>query len=119
MTGVSGITTDGGYTQSGVSTNTFTGATSLSNTFSQTGANTFSTGTGAISLNGATTISGSNTFTTGTGVSTFNSTSLVLAGNSTVLDMTGTGTLSLNTTTNRAITTGSGLFTTGGSIQIN
>src|SRR3989338_7851096 len=34
------------------------GATTLTNSFSQTGANTFSTGTGAISLNGATAISG-------------------------------------------------------------
>jgi hypothetical protein len=35
---------------------TLHGATTLDNTFSQTGANTFSTGTGAVSLNGETTI---------------------------------------------------------------
>ena len=87
-----------------------------SGNITQAGAGTFSTGSGAVTLGGNTTISGANTFTTGTGTSTFNSTSINLAGNSTVLDMTGTGTLSLNTTTNRDITTGSGAFTTGGTL---
>ena len=39
-----------------------TGNLDIVGSFSQTGANTFSTGTGAISLNGATTITGANTF---------------------------------------------------------
>ena len=43
----------------------------LDNSFSQTGANTFSTGTGNVSLNGTTTVTGSNTFNTGTGNVTF------------------------------------------------
>ena len=111
--------------------------TLASGDFTQTGSGTFSTGTGVISLNGDITVASakslnftggasnfdqsasSGTFKTGTGVSTFNSTSLVLAGNSTVFDMTGTGTLSLNTTTNRDITTGMGLFTMGGILQVN
>ncbi len=74
------------------------------------------TGTTALSLNGG---SGGITLTTGTGLTTVNSTAITLAGNSTVLDMTGTGTLGLNTTTNRAITTGSGLFTAGGDLTIS
>ena len=48
----------------------FTGATTLDNTFSQNGANTFSTGTGAVSLNGPTSVTGTNTFTVGTGLTT-------------------------------------------------
>lgn len=46
------------------------GATTLSNSFSQTGANTFSSGSGAISLNGDTTVTGSKTLTVGTGLTT-------------------------------------------------
>jgi hypothetical protein len=61
LTGISGITTDGGYTQSGTTANTLTGATTLSNSFSQTGANTFSTGTGAVTVNGATAINAGTT----------------------------------------------------------
>ncbi|KKR59146.1 MAG: Hemagluttinin family protein [Candidatus Nomurabacteria bacterium GW2011_GWF2_40_31] len=93
---------------SGITSN---GTMTVAAGFTQTGANTFSTGTGAISLNGATTVTGSNTFATGTGATTINSTSVVLAGNSAILDMTGTGTLGINTTTNRAVTFGSGTVT--------
>ncbi len=76
-------------------------------------------GSGGINLDGAVTILGANTFASGTGTSTFNSTLINLAGNSTVIDMTGTGTLGLNTTTNRAITTGTGLLTSGGALAVN
>src|SRR5262249_25499470 len=47
-----------------------------------------------------------------------NGTAVTLAGNSTIIDMTGTGTLGLNTTTNRAITTGTGTFTTGANLLV-
>lgn len=50
---------------------------------------------------------------------TINGATLTLAGNSSVLDMTGTGILSLNTVTNRAITTGTGLFTMSGSAAVS
>ncbi|MEY4745061.1 MAG: hypothetical protein RL272_1006, partial [Candidatus Parcubacteria bacterium] len=55
----------------------------------------------------------------GSGNITTSGTSVTLAGNSTVIDMTGTGTLGLNTTTNRAITTGTGLFRVGGDIGVS
>ncbi|MEK7525035.1 MAG: site-specific integrase, partial [Patescibacteria group bacterium] len=48
---------------------------------------------------------------------TINGSSVTLAGNDTVVDMTGTGTLSLNTVTNRAITTGTGQITLAGNVD--
>ncbi len=86
-----------------------------------TGATTVNvnTGSGGLNVNGSTTITGANSFTTGTGTTTINSAAITLAGNSTVIDMTGTGTLGLNTTTNQPITTGTGLFTTGGSATVS
>ena len=75
-------------------------------------------GSSGITMTGSTTISGANTFTTGSGLTTINSTAITLAGNSTVLDMSGTGTTSLNTTNNRPIKTGTGSFTAGGSLIV-
>ncbi|MFA6591491.1 MAG: hypothetical protein WCT21_04680 [Patescibacteria group bacterium] len=49
---------------------------------------------------------------------TVNGSTFTFAGNSTVLDMTGTGVLSLNTVTNRPITTGTGLFTASGAATV-
>ena len=45
-------------------------------------------------------------------------TAVTLAGNSSIIDMTGTGTLGLDTTTNRAISTGTGLFTANGGLTV-
>lgn len=90
----------------------------IGNTSGTTALN-LNSGSSGISLGGNTTITGSNAFTTGTGITTINSTGITLAGNSTVINMTGTGTLSLNTTTNRAITTGTGLFTVGGDNNVD
>jgi hypothetical protein len=67
---LTGLANSGGYIQSGSTANTLTGATTLSNSFSQTGANTFSTGTGAISLNGATTLAANDGLTLTSGVGT-------------------------------------------------
>ncbi len=78
-----------------------------------------SSGSGGISLAGNVTIPNGNTFSTGTGTTTIKSTSISLTGNDAILNMTGTGILGLNTTTNRAITTGTGLVTIGGSAQTN
>jgi hypothetical protein len=74
MTGISGITTNGGYTQSGTSVNTFTG------NISQTGTTTFSTGTGAISLNGTTTIATGQNFILTNGDITVNTNKFTVAG---------------------------------------
>ena len=90
----------------------------IGNTTGATAVN-INSGSGGVVLNGNTTISGSNTLTTGTGLTTINSTAINLAGNSTVLDLSGSGVLGLNTVTNRAITTGSGTFTAGGSLTVN
>ncbi|MCX6751318.1 MAG: hypothetical protein NT161_00925, partial [Candidatus Nomurabacteria bacterium] len=87
------------------------GATTLDNTFSQTGANTFSTGTGAISLNGAVTVTGANTFATGTGTVTLNNVSTNISSSSPVIDLTTATTLSVNTVTNRPVTFGTGTVT--------
>ena len=63
--------------------------------------------------------------TTGTGLTTLgggltvNGTAVTLAGNSSIIDMTGTGTLGLDTTTNRAISTGTGLTTLGGALTVS
>ncbi|MBI3306129.1 tail fiber domain-containing protein [Candidatus Nomurabacteria bacterium] len=112
----SSTTTIGSTTTPGALT--LRGATTLDNNFSQTGANTFSTGTGAISLNGATTVTGSNTFATGTGAVTFNNVTTNIASDNPIIDLTSATTLSINTTTNRPITTGTGLFTAGGDVTI-
>ena len=58
--GASSINTIGSATTPGALT--LHGAATLDNTFSQTGANTFSTGTGAVSLNGDTTIASGKNF---------------------------------------------------------
>ncbi len=65
-------------------------------------------------------LAGTQTFT---GTKTFDDitiadTAVSLTGNSTVIDMSGTGTLSLNTVNNRAITTGTGLLTAGGALTV-
>jgi len=65
MTGISGITNDGSY--------------------AQTGTGTFGTGTGAVSLNGSTSVTGSNTFTVGTGATSLGGT-LGVAGLTTLGD---------------------------------
>jgi len=46
-------------------------------------------------------------------------TSIQLTGSSPIIDLTSATTLSLNTTTNRPITTGTGLLTTGGNVTVN
>ncbi|MBI3458654.1 hypothetical protein HY061_00085, partial [Candidatus Azambacteria bacterium] len=85
VTGLTGIITSGGYTQSGTSANTLTGATTISGATTLTGAgtglavtNNVTVGgtldvTGATTLNGNTSVSGANTFTVGTGATTFSS----------------------------------------------
>jgi hypothetical protein len=74
---------------------------------------------GGINLNGDVSIVGGHTFTTGSGLIIDNSSALSFSATNTVLDMTGTGTLGLNTITNRAINTGTGMFTTGGGLTIS
>ena len=81
--GASSINTIGSTTTPGALT--LHGATTLDNTFSQTGVNTFSTGTGAISLNGSTSVTGTNTFNVGTGLAT-------LGGNVNIAGNVGIGT---------------------------
>lgn len=111
---------------------TLHGATTLDNTFDQTGAFTFSTGTGAVSLNGNTSVTGTNTFTVGTGLTTLGgnltvsgatteiaSTAINLSGTNSIIDLTTPSTLSINTVTNRPITTGTGLTTLGGNLTVN
>ncbi|MFA5773710.1 MAG: tail fiber domain-containing protein, partial [Candidatus Paceibacterota bacterium] len=105
---VEGNTTLG---DAGTDTITLHGVTTLDNSFSQTGANTFSTGTGAVSLNGATTITGANTFGTGTGIVTLNNVSTNISSLSPVIDLTTATTLSINTVTNRPVTFGTGTIT--------
>ena len=67
--------------------------------------------------NGA--ITTGNGLTTLGGGLTVNGTAVTLAGNSSIIDMTGTGTLSLDTTTNRPIATGTGLTTLGGALTVS
>ncbi len=110
--GSTGCTVDGSTGNLTCSGNVATTATSGTQGWWSRSGTTIQSVTSGDSL----TVSGSGAFTTGTGTTTVNGTSVVLAGNSTVIDMTGTGTLSLNTTTNRAISTGSGLFTAGGAL---
>ncbi len=76
-------------------------------------------GSGGINLNGNVTISDGHTFTSGSGLFITNSSAIILASSSSVIDMTGSGILGLNTTTGRAITTGSGMFTVGGGLTIS
>jgi hypothetical protein len=69
--GATNINTSGSTTTtigSATSALNINGTTTLAAGFSQTGANTFSTGTGAVSLNGATSVTGTNTLTVGTGL---------------------------------------------------
>ncbi|MFA6591428.1 MAG: hypothetical protein WCT21_04345, partial [Patescibacteria group bacterium] len=89
----------------------------IGNTTGTTALN-LNSGSGGISLVGNTTVTGSHTFATGTGLTTINSTQMTLAGNGMVIDMTGTGTLGLNTTTDRPITTGTGLTTLSGDTDV-
>jgi hypothetical protein len=107
--GTSSINTIGSITTPG--TLTLHGATTLDNSFSQTGANTFGTGTGAVSLNGAVTITGANTLATGTGTVTLNNVTTNISSSSPVIDLTTATTLSINTTTNRPVTFGTGTVT--------
>ncbi|MFA4917492.1 MAG: hypothetical protein WC560_12600, partial [Syntrophales bacterium] len=107
--GASSINTIGSTTTPGALT--LHGATTLDNTFSQTGANTFSTGTGAVSLNGATTVTGTNTFSTGTGIVTLNNVSTNISSTNPVIDTTSVSTLFINSVTNRPVTFGTGLVT--------
>lgn len=114
----SALTMDSGTTGGiNLGTGAFSKVITIGNTTGTTGV-TINTGSAGISLAGNTTITGANTFTTGTGLSTFNSSLINLAGNSTVVDMTGTGVLGINTTTNRAITTGTGMLTSGGDLTV-
>ncbi|MCC7160330.1 hypothetical protein IT399_01200 [Candidatus Nomurabacteria bacterium] len=112
------ITLQSGTGAINVGTDAVAKTVTIGNTTGATTVN-INAGSGGINFSGSAVVSGSNTFTTGTGTTTINSTALTLAGNSTVLDMTGTGTLGLNTTTNRAITTGTGLLTVSGAETIN
>ena len=75
-------------------------------------------GTGGITFGGDITITDGHKFTSGTGIFTTNSNAFTLTATSSIIDMTGTGTLGLNTTTNRPITTGNGLFTVGGGLSV-
>ncbi|MCX6751319.1 MAG: hypothetical protein NT161_00930 [Candidatus Nomurabacteria bacterium] len=107
--GASSANTIGSTTTPG--TLTLHGATTLDNTFSQTGANTFGTGTGAISLNGAVTVTGANTFTTGTGTVEFKNVSTNISSTNPVIDVTSASTLFINSVTNRPVSFGTGLVT--------
>jgi hypothetical protein len=92
-----------------------TSSTGTANVFN-TNATTLNVGGAATAIaigasSGTTTIGNSLTVN---GASTIlKSTSIDLQGNNTTLDMSGTGTLSLNTTNNRAITLGTGTLTVG------
>ncbi len=112
------ITLQSGTGAINVGTDAVAKTITVGNTTGATAIN-INSGSGGINFGGSTIVSGSNTFTTGTGVTTINSTAITLAGNSSVLDMTGTGTLGLNTTTNRAITTGTGLLTVSGAETVS
>ncbi|MEI7480016.1 MAG: hypothetical protein WCJ59_00095, partial [bacterium] len=90
----------------------------LGNTTPGTTLNLFADG-GGINLNGDVSITGGHSFTTGSGLIIDNSNALSLSATNTVIDMTGAGTLSLNTTTNRPITTGNGLFTMNGGLSVS
>jgi hypothetical protein len=89
----------------------------IGNTTGATAIN-LSAGSGKINLNGNVVVLDGGTLTTGTGLLTISSQGITLASSSSIIDMTGSGTLGLNTTTNRPITTGSGLFTTGGNLTV-
>jgi len=111
-------TLDNTFSQTGANTfSTGTGAVSLNGdttvaadkNFTQNGTGTFSTGTGAVSLNGATSVTGTNTFTVGTGLATFGA-NISLTAASPIINSTA-GTLSVNTTNNQPVIFGSGLVT--------
>ena len=99
----------------GTSTNAKT--ITIGNTTSGTALN-LNAGSGGINLNGNVVIADGSSFTTGSGITTINSASIILASSSPIIDMTGAGTLGLNTTTNRPITSGSGLFTMNGGLSV-
>ncbi len=83
MTGISGITNDGVY--------------------SQTGTGTFGVGTGTATFGGDLTVNGATTSLASTAIS--------LTGSSPILNLTSATTLSINTTTNRPVTFGTGTVT--------
>ena len=113
-TTVDALTIDSGTTGAvNLGTGSDSKVITIGNTTGTTGV-TINSGSAGVSFSGNTTITGVSSFTTGTGIMTINGTSIVLAGNSTVLDMTGTGVLGINTTTNRGITFGTGAFTMPG-----
>lgn len=68
------------------------------------------TGTGLLTAGGNLTVNGATT--------TLASTSISLSGASPILNLTHASTLSINTTTNRPITTGTGLLTAGGDLTV-
>jgi hypothetical protein len=110
LTGATAINTTGTANTSignATGTLTLTGATTLAGTFSQTGANTFSTGTGAISLNGATSVTGTNTLTVGTGLTSLGGGLSVTSGTTTLSgDLLANGNTTLgNATTDRLTVT--------------
>jgi hypothetical protein len=74
---------------------------------------------GGINFNGDVAITGGHSFTTGSGLVIDNSNALSFSASNTIIDMSGLGTLGLNTTTNRPITTGLGLFTAAGGLAVN
>ena len=135
LTGVTGLTTSGFYTQTGTSANTFSGATTFNATgtaltitnaaslgslsvgaitatgnFSQTGSTTLSTGTGAISLNGSTTLAANQglTLTTGTGtiVQTYTTPTTGTAQTETITNSNATATVTTVTANNIALVGG-------------
>jgi len=90
---------------------------SIGNTTPGSTVNLYADG-GGINLNGDVAITGGHSFTTGSGLVIDNSTALSFSATNTILDMTGSGTLGINTTNNRPITMGSGLLTLGGGLSI-
>ncbi len=68
------------------------------------------TGTGLTTLGGNLTVNGATT--------SLASTAITLTGSSPIIDLTSGTTLSINTTTNRPITTGTGLTTLGGNLTV-
>jgi len=112
------LTLDSGTTGSiSIGTNASAKTITVGNSTNSTSL-TLNSGSGGITLGGDTTITGAKSFTTGSGVTTINSASIILASSSPIIDMTGAGTLGINTTTNRPITTGSGSFTMGGGLSV-
>ncbi|MGH9856801.1 MAG: hypothetical protein ACRD4B_03055, partial [Acidobacteriota bacterium] len=96
---------------------------------SQTTFNLLNTGVTTLNLGGAATTlsigagSGTSTInnnlTVSGATSTFASTAINLSGSNPAIDLTSATTLGLNTVTNRPITTGTGLFTVGGTLSVS